>query len=285
MSDNELGAYLRACRESVTPAEVGLPPGRRRRTPGLRRSELAMLAGISVEYLARLEQGRDRHPSAQVLSALCEALRLPLEARAHLRLLLKSQEGHFMCGVAPSPAAREVRPTVLALLARLEPTPAVVLNLLGEAVARTEGYARLMGPLGALDSDPPSLLRYVLTDPRAKDAYSDWERVADNQVASLHYELTRTDPHVADLAQELTITAGTPFTDRIGAPTRPLPRTGVDRLVHPDAGELRLAYETLDLPEADGQRLVVHLPADDATSTALDRLQGRRPGTLRAVGG
>ncbi|WP_246097792.1 helix-turn-helix domain-containing protein [Rhodococcus spelaei] len=73
MSDNELGLFLRTRREAVTPAEVGLPSGPRRRTPGLRRSELATLAGVSVEYLTRLEQGRDRHPSPPVLSALAEA--------------------------------------------------------------------------------------------------------------------------------------------------------------------------------------------------------------------
>ncbi|MDI3389196.1 helix-turn-helix transcriptional regulator [Streptomyces sp. B-S-A8] len=283
MSENELGAYLRSLRESVTPADVGLPAGPRRRTPGLRRAELAMLAGISVEYLARLEQGRDRHPSAQVLASICDALQLPLESRAQLRHLLKAEEGHYLCGAAPMPA-REVRPTVRALLDRLEPTPAVVRNLLGEAVAYTEAYARLMGPVGALDEDPPSLIRYVFTDPRARAAYPDWNHAADEQVAALHYDLSRRDPYVAELVEELTITAGTPFTDRIKAPSRLPSPTGVTRFVHPEVGDLRLAYETLSLPEADGQHVLIHLPADAATGRALDRLQGLRPGGLRAVG-
>ncbi|MDI3403886.1 helix-turn-helix domain-containing protein [Streptomyces cavernicola] len=283
MSDNDLGVYLRSLRESVTPADVGLPAGPRRRTPGLRRSELAMLAGISVEYLARLEQGRDRHPSAQVLASLCDALQLPLEARARLRNLLKAEEGSYMCGAAPMPA-REVRPTVRVLIDRLEPTPAVVLNLLGEAVAYTEAYARLVGPVGALDDDPPSLLRYLFTDPRARAAYPDWDHVADEQVAALHYDLSRSDPYVAELVEELTITAGTEFTDRLAGGRLPTPM-GMTRFVHPEVGELRLAYETLTLPETDGQHVLIHLPADAATGRALDRLQGLRPGGLRAVSG
>ncbi|MEU6879012.1 helix-turn-helix domain-containing protein [Streptomyces sp. NPDC046712] len=284
MSDNELGAFLRARREAMAPAEVGLPAGARRRTPGLRRAELAMLAGISVEYLARLEQGRDRNPSAQVLGALSDALRLPLDARVHMRRLMKSQDGRHMCGVAPTPA-REVRPTVRALLDRLGATPAAVTNMLGEIVAYSEGYARLAGPVGLLDGSPPSLLRYVFTDPRARAVYPDWDRIADQQVAALYFGVTGSDPYMAELARELTITAGAAFADRLAAAGVLRARSGVERLVHPEAGELRLAYEVLELAETDGQNMVVQLPADEASSVALDRLVGRRPGTLRAVGG
>ncbi|MCF6526557.1 helix-turn-helix domain-containing protein, partial [Streptomyces sp. JJ36] len=151
MSDNELGRYLRARREAVTPADVGLPPGTRRRTPGLRRAELATLAGVSVEYLTRLEQGRDRHPSAQVLGALADALRLPSAERVRLRQVAKAVGGHPGPCPAAEPPARAVRPTVRALLERLEPTPAVLLNRLSEVLAHTTGYARLVAPLGVLD--------------------------------------------------------------------------------------------------------------------------------------
>ncbi|MFJ3582295.1 helix-turn-helix domain-containing protein [Streptomyces sp. NPDC090127] len=284
MSDNELGAFLRARREALTPAEAGLPAGTRRRTPGLRRAELAMLAGISVEYLARLEQGRDRNPSAQVLGALSDALRLPLDARVHMRRLLKSQDHKHLCAVAPAPA-REVRSTVRALLDRLGETPAAVTNMLGETVAYSDGYARLAGPVGLLDGDPPSLPRYVFTDPRARELYPDWDRVADQQVAALYFGITGSDPTMAELARELTITAGAAFSDRLASAGVLPDRSGVERLVHPEAGELRLAYEVLELAETDGQQLVVRLPADEASSAALDRLVGRRPGTLRAVGG
>ncbi|MDT9693661.1 helix-turn-helix domain-containing protein [Streptomyces sp. P9(2023)] len=283
MSDNELGAFLRARREALTPAEAGLPAGMRRRTPGLRRSELAMLAGISVEYLTRLEQGRDRNPSAQVLGALSDALRLPLDARVHMRRLMKTQD-HHLCAMAPAPA-REVRSTVRALLDRLGATPAAVTNVLGEIVAYSDGYARIARPVGLLDGDPPSLPRYVFTDPRAREVYPDWDRVADQQVAGLYFGITGSDPAMAELARELTITAGAAFSDRLTASGVLPERSGVERLVHPEAGELRLAYEVLELAEADGQQLVVRLPADEASSAALDRLVGRRPGTLRAVGG
>lgn len=283
MSDNELGAFLRARREALSPAEAGLPAGTRRRTPGLRRTELAMLAGISVEYLARLEQGRDRNPSAQVLGSLSDALRLPLDARVHLRRLQKIEHHQHLCSAAPVPA-REVRSTVRALVDRLGETPAAVTNTLGEIVAYSDGFARLAGPVGLLDGDPPSMPRFVLTDPRAREVYPDWDRVADQQVAGLYLGVTGSDPAMAELARELTVTAGAAFSDRVAAAGLLPERSGVERLVHPEAGELRLAYEVLDL-ETDGQRLVVRLPADEASSAALDRLVGRRPGTLRAVGG
>ncbi|MFJ7068522.1 helix-turn-helix domain-containing protein [Streptomyces sp. NPDC101115] len=283
MSDNEIGAFLRARREALSPAEVGLPAGPRRRTPGLRRAELAMLAGISVEYLARLEQGRDRNPSAQVLGALSDALRLPVDARVHLRRLSKLQGHGHMCQAAPPPS-RQVRPAVRALLDRLGSTPAAVVNMLGEIVAHTEGYERLAGPLGILDGDPPSLLRFVFTDPRARDAYPDWDVVADQLVAAMAYGVSLGDPHTADLARELTVTAGAPFSDRLTAGGLLRSRSGTERVVHPEAGELRLSYEVLELAETDAQHVLVHLPADEASSAALDRLVGRRPGTLRAVG-
>ena len=284
MSDNELGAYLRARREAVAPAEVGLPAGSRRRTPGLRRAELATLAGISVDYLVRLEQGRDRHPSAQVLAALADALGLPTTERFHLRLLAKAAGGEsgLLCPAA-EPPARSVRATVRALLERLEPTPAVVLNRLSDVLAHTTGYERLAGPLGLLDGRPPNLTRFVFGDPRARAVYLDWERVADQQVASLRFESWGDDPHLVELAEELTVVAGAPFAERLSAPPVLPERTGVQRWAHPGAGELRLAYEALELPL--DQCLVVYLPADEASAAALDRLTGRRPGALRAVTG
>ncbi|MBC6456693.1 helix-turn-helix domain-containing protein [Actinomadura sp. HBU206391] len=287
MTDNELGLFLRGRREAVTPADVGLPSGTRRRTPGLRRAELATLAGVSVEYLARLEQGRDRHPSVQVLGALADALRLSADERLYLRRLSKGTGGNLLCPGA-APPARSVRPTVRALLDRLEPAPAILLNRLSDVLAFTTGYERLAGPSGLLDADPPNLIRFVFTDPRARARYPDWDRVADEQVASLRSEAYRADPHVAELADELTVTAGAPFTDRLQAAPLSVPRrTGVERLLHPDVGELRLAYETLGvgLPDADERRLIVYLPADEATSAALDHLNGRQPGALRAVTG
>ncbi|GHF89014.1 helix-turn-helix domain-containing protein [Streptomyces griseosporeus] len=284
MSDNELGTFLRGRREAVTPAEAGLPAGVRRRTPGLRRAELATLAGISVEYLTRLEQGRDRHPSAQVLGALADALRLTLRDRLALRRYAKEAEGGdpLICAAAP-PHTRTARPAVRAVVDRLEPAPAAVLNRIGDVLHRTTGYERLCGPLGLFDTDRPNLLRHLFTDPRARRAYPAWDRVADDLVAHLRHEAPVNDPYVAELAEELTLTAGAEFADRFADLSVTPRRTGNRRIEHPEAGPLDLLYETLMLPD-DGQRVLVHLPADEATAAALDRLTGLRPGALRAVG-
>ncbi|MCM6776293.1 helix-turn-helix transcriptional regulator [Nocardia sp. CDC159] len=285
MSDNEMGLYLRTLRESVTPAQVGLPTGPRRRTPGLRRAELATLAGVSVEYLTRLEQGRDRHPSAAVLSALADALSMTPSQRVHLHYLAKGADPGFSCIGSPRPN-REVRPVVQAVLDQLEPAPAAVFNRLGEALACTDGYRRVMGPTGQLDDGlPANFPRYLFTDPRARTAYPDWEHQADKTIATLKQGPYRSDPVVTALIDELSLLAGAEFTDRL-ARIPGLPDTnGIVRMNHPEVGPLRLAYERLELSADDDQYILAHLPADEATAAALDRLIGRHPGGLRAVSG
>lgn len=283
-ADNELGLFLRTRREAVAPAQVGLTSGPRRRARGLRRSEVAALAGVSVEYVTRLEQGRDRRPSPQVLAAIADALQLAPRERAHLYRLTKASNPTFNCrgDIAP---ARGVRPTVRALLDRLEPTPAMVVNQLGDLVGSTAGFQRLVSSIGLLDAAQPNLTRYVFTDSRAREVYPDWDHVADEEVAALKHGPFRADPHIAALSDELAITAGDAFTKRVTTvPGLPRPN-GVLRLAHPELGMLRLAYETLELPADDAQRLVVYLPADPATSAALDRQPASRPPALRLVSG
>ncbi|MER7278533.1 helix-turn-helix transcriptional regulator [Dactylosporangium sp. NPDC000244] len=282
---SELGLFLRTRRAAVKPADVGLPTGPRRRTPGLRRSELAALAGVSAEYVTRLEQGRDRHPSPPVLSALAEALRLTPSERVHLHRLTKAADPGFTCRGPRATPPVTVRPAVRALLDRLDPAPAAILNRLGDLVARTAAFELLARPLGLLDAAPPNLTRFVLTDPRARAAFPDWEHVADEQVAALKHGPFRADPAVAALADELTVVAGDAFTTRVGA-IPGLPRaSGILRLAHPSAGPLRLAFETLDLPADDDQRLLVYLPADPATEAAVDRLVTAPQPGLRLVPG
>lgn len=279
MSNSELGAFLRARREALGPAEVGLPSGPRRRTPGLRRSELATLAGVSVEYLTRLEQGRDRHPSTEVLSALARALRLDFDTEVRLRMLSKTTDGPA-CTEVPPPG-RIVRPSVAALLDRLESTPAVVLNRVSDLLAHTTPFGRLAEPTGLLGAAEPNLTRYVFTHPNARTTFPDWAAVADKQAAALREHAPWDGRYTADLATELR--ADPEFNRRwAGAPSLPA-STGVERWVHPEVGELRLTYETLDLRGGDQQRLVVYLPADESTGTRLDQLAGRQPGALRAV--
>lgn len=215
---------------------------------------------------------------------MAQVLRLTAIERVHLYRLTKALDTGFTCKNDATPA-RIVRPTVQALLDRLEPAPAVLLNRMSEILAYTAGYERLMAPIGLLDGSPPNVARFVFTDKRARTAYPDWDHVADEQVAALKQGPFRADPNMATLADELTVTTGEAFARRVN--TVPgLPKSnGIMRLVHPEVSELRLAYETLELPADDDQRLIVHLPADEAASTALDRLNGRRPRALRVVSG
>lgn len=283
MVEGELGAFLRSRREAVTPAEVGLREGPRRRTPGLRRSELATLAGVSVDYLIRIEQGRDTNPSAQVLAALADALRMSEDDLGHLRALACISGGAELCPQARA-AARTVRPPVRALLDQLEPAPGFVVNHLGDLLAWTDGYERLARPVGILDGNEPNLVWFVFADERARAAFPDWDDIADAQVARLHAEARGPDDDTRTLAARLAQQAGPEFTDRWARQPVGGKRTGVTAMNHPEVGALRLTFETLELPDNDRQRLVVYLPADAATSLGLDRLAGRQPGGLRSVG-
>ena len=207
-----------------------------------------------------------------MLSALAGVLRLTPAERVHLQRLVKSGSPGFTCRGDDAGPARTVRETVRAVLEQLEPAAAVLLNQRGDLLAWTGGFRRLAGPFGLLDGDRPNLSRFVLADPRARDVFPDWAAVADEQVAAVKQGPFRADPHVAELADELTVLAGEEFTGRVAA-VPGLPRaTGVLRMAHPDAGHLRLAYETLELSADDDQRLVVYLPADEVTGAALRRL-------------
>lgn len=206
--DGELGSFLRARREAVRPVDVGLPEGPRRRTPGLRRAELATQAGISVEYLTRIEQGRDRRPSIQVLAALARVLRLGDDDLRHLQQLAVISGGtELLCQQAREAGRPVLRPTVRALLERLEPTPAYVVDHRLDLLAWTDGYERVARPCGLLDRDPPNLAWFTFADDRARAAFPDWAVMADEQVAALH-ELRRGDLEVDQLADRLTEVAG-----------------------------------------------------------------------------
>jgi len=283
IDDTELGAFLRSRREATSPADVGLPIGARRRTPGLRRAELATLAGISVDYLIRLEQGRDTNPSAQVVAALASALRLGEEDLAHLRHLVAVNASGALCPATVAPATA-IRPTVQSLLTGLEPAPAFVINRLTDLLAWTSTYDRLARPVGMFDRPRPNLIRYTFTDERARTTYPDWDAIADEQVGNLQAAFRSEDAEGQALIAYLSEVAGTGFTDRWA--TRPVgrKRTGTKLIAHPEVGDVRVAFETLQLPDPDDQRLVVYLPGDVESARALDALAGRHPGNLRAVG-
>ena len=171
MRDGDLGGFLRGRREATSPADVGLPVGSRRRTPGLRRAELATLAGISVDYLTRIEQGRDTRPSAQILAALAHAMRLTEDDMQHLRTLAAISSTPELCPRG-RPLAQLVRPTTVTMLEALEPNPAFVLNRLADVLAWNAAYWRVAGALGILDGQRPNIVRYTFADPRARRASS-----------------------------------------------------------------------------------------------------------------
>jgi transcriptional regulator with XRE-family HTH domain len=273
-----LAEFLRARRERLSPAEVGFPDSGRRRTPGLRREEVATLAGVSIDYLVRLEQGRDTNPSPSVLNALAIALRLTDEEKVHMAGLAAHGRSPELCPAATDPVT-EVPATVRALLARLAPTPAFVVGPYGDVLAYNDPWERLVAPLGMLDGPAPNLARYVFLHPSAPTVYPDWEAAADEQVSRIRSASTRwrEDERFVSLLAELSELPA--FATRWAVAEK---RRGEMRIVHPTAGELRIAYEVLLLPDDGEQRLVTWLPADARTESAFGGAS--RPARLRVVG-
>lgn len=267
-----MGDFIRAKRDSARPEDLGITSYQRRRAPGLRRSELASRSGISVEYLTRIEQGRDRNPSIAVVNALADGLSLASAERVHLRYLAKISGGECLLGAQlPERPVREVRPTVDRTLRLLEPGVAMVTNRLGDVLAHTSGFDLVMRWTGLLERDEPNLTSYVFTDARAKSAFSEWGQVADEQAFNLCLgpSAVSSEWFSAGLAP----LAGAEFTRRLGRyvppPSRPL------AMNHPEVGPMRWDRETLELPDVDAQQIVVFLPVNERTANAVERL--RRP--------
>ena len=196
-STNRLGTFLRARRARVRPEQVGLPPGAgRRRTPGLRREELATLAGVSVDYLNRLEQGRETNPGNSVLDAIAKSLLLNEEEHAHLYALAH----HAARTDAPSPRPdHTLRPGVLLLLENIRPCPAYVLSRYGDVLASNpEGLALHVG-LGAWPVEQRNTIRYLFRDPITRKLFPDWDWLARLTVGRLH-RLVGEDPDALELA-------------------------------------------------------------------------------------
>ncbi|MFC3503125.1 helix-turn-helix domain-containing protein [Micromonospora krabiensis] len=275
-----LGDFIRAKRDTIQPDSFGLPGRGRRRSPGLRRSDLATRAGISVEYLTRIEQGRDRNPSPGVLNAFADALDLDAAERIHLRYLAKITSGGCPGRARPVPPNRHVRPAVVETLRLLEPGVAFVTNRLGDVLAHTSGFELLMRDTGLMEGHPPNLTRFVFTDPRARTIFPDWDQVADERAFELW--LGPSAETSEWFRAELAPVAGVEFTRRLN---RHLPPPLVPlRVHHPVVEELRWHREKLELPKTDAQELVVLLPADDTTARSMDRLRRQSDRVLRAVG-
>jgi transcriptional regulator with XRE-family HTH domain len=283
---HDLGAFLRARREALTPADVGLPDSGRRRTPGLRREEVAALAGVSMDYLVRLEQGRDTRPSPSVLLALADALQLDEDARTHLKILSCVNGSAEFCP-AMAAEAREVPDTILRLVDQLA-TPAYVVTPYNDVLAMNEGWRTLVEPLGLLDRAVPNLARFTFLDPRAAEVYVDWDDVAAHQVSALRAASVRWGdaPHMSVLLEDLQQVPA--FATRWSAHAVAEKRRGEKRLRHPELGALRIAFEVLLLPDASELRLVSWLPADARTEAAFATLGTSHtpvsPAVLRVVG-
>jgi transcriptional regulator with XRE-family HTH domain len=281
---NELAAFLRARREHLTPQDVGLPTSGRRRTPGLRREEVATLAGVSIDYLIRLEQGKDTHPSAAVVNALGQALRLSEPERHHFAFLAAISSSAELCperGALPT----EVRPTIRALIDGLDPTPAFVLGPIGHVLAWNEAWAALVDHTGLLDEPAPNLVSFVFRSTFATTFFAEWRTAADEQVAQLRAAQPRwgTDPVFEELVDSVSMI--TDFTDRWEAHSVATKRAGTKRLEHPTIGSLRVDVEVLTVAD-DELRVVTWHAADARTAEALASLahQPVSPAQLRVVG-
>lgn len=266
-----LGAFLRSRRERLTPAEVGLPEGGRRRTPGLRREELAILAGISVDYLVRLEQNRERRPSYSVVAALGRALRLNEDERAHLLRLAAPEGMHEMC---PTRQLEPLSATTVTLLDRLETTPAVVVECSVDMTAWNHAFDILMRPTGLFDLDPPNLVRYVFLAPQARTVYRSWESEARDLVARLRACAAACicDDAFDAMIRELLVTSSD-FA-RLWASHDVLDalRPSVTRMIHPGIGSVDFNVDVLALPTRSERRLLAYVPADQPTMVAFEHL-------------
>jgi transcriptional regulator with XRE-family HTH domain len=255
----EFGRFLRARREGVRPQDVGLPPGTAsRRTPGLRREEIATIAGVSIDYYTRLERGRETRPSPAVVDALAKTLRLDDDEHEFLKSL--AAQAARRAPVPPRPPSRTLRPTVKLLLESLRPNPAYVVSRTYDILAANQGGARIHP--GLLDWPPRqrNTIRYTFLHPEARQLYPDWDQKARGCVAQLR-GIAGSDPDAPDLAAivgELLVKS--PDFGRLWGRYEVRRAGAGDRVLrHPLVGTLRLAHETLRLNQAEGQHLVIYM--------------------------
>ncbi|MGW5387033.1 helix-turn-helix transcriptional regulator [Nocardia sp. NPDC003963] len=250
-SDNRLGSFLRARRELVRPADFGLPGGGQRRVAGLRREEIALLAGVSADYYIRLEQGRDKHPSEQVITALARVFSLDDEATAHLRELARP---------APTRPKRprrpeRVAPGLLRLMDLWERTPALVLGRSLDVLAANP----LAVAVNACSVPGINQVRMIFLDPQARQIYPEWSSIAADTVASLRAAAGTDldDPRLTELVGELSLKSEE-FRQLWARHDVRTKTSGVKRFHHEMVGELTLTYESFTVNGAHGQTLFVY---------------------------
>ncbi|MCA0146473.1 helix-turn-helix transcriptional regulator [Blastococcus sp. LR1] len=266
----ELAEFLGSRRRQVSPAAVGLPAGGNRRTPGLRREEVALLAGVSHTWYTWLEQGRDIHPSRQVMDALARTLRLsPAEHEYLLRL-----SGHG--GAQPSPAFDGVPPHLQRLMDALIPSPVYAITSSWSIVGWNSAYERLYPGVAAMPPGDRNLLWAVFTDPAVRTLLGDWAADSRRFLTQFRAEVgpRLTDPDVVDLVARLQA-ASPDF--REGWASHDVDRfTSTERrFEHPDVGPLVLEHHQVTPADAPGIQLVVYTAVDGTgTAAKLSRLAG-----------
>ncbi|MGW4472620.1 helix-turn-helix transcriptional regulator [Nonomuraea sp. NPDC004354] len=270
MNRDQLAEFLRSRRARLTPREAGLPQGERRRTPGLRRQEVAQLAGMSVDYYIRLEQARGPHPSRQVLNALARALMLTTDERTHL---------FHLAGQPLEPARRraDVPASTLHLIAFLEEVPAYVLDAKYDILAWNPLASALMGDLDAQPRDQLNVIRWVFRSPDLAEHLSDEEkgRFARASVADLRWAAGRypDDREIQSLVAEM-LALSPEFAALWAEHEVKVRREQRKRITHPAVGSIDAICQVLPVPERDDLRLVLYTTEPGSPShQALRRLR------------
>jgi transcriptional regulator with XRE-family HTH domain len=268
---NDIAQFLTTRRARITPRQAGLPTYGKRRVPGLRREEVASLAGMSVEYYKRLERGNVSGASELVLEGLARALQLDDAERAHLFDLARAASPVAL--KRSRPIKQRVRPVVQQILDQIA-APALVRNARLDQVAANELGRALYAPMFDSREQPANSARFTFLDPAAVDFYPDWERVATELVAHLRSEAGANayDRQLSDLIGELS-TRSDEFRVRWAAHNVRFHRTGTKRMQHPVVGELSLSYETMELSADDGLTVAIFTAEPgSASQQALDLL-------------
>ncbi|WP_033225488.1 MULTISPECIES: helix-turn-helix transcriptional regulator [unclassified Streptomyces] len=273
-TNRELADFLRRARAQVDPSRAGLPPdGRVRRVPGLRREEVALLAGVSTDYYARLEQGRRITPSPAVVEALGRALGLDGAGRAHLRDLFGIGASPATGGGRP-PGIQRVRPGLYQLIDALDGEPVLILGRRTDILAANRMARALFADFDGMPRRERNYARWMFLDEDARALFADWEDQARTAVESLRLEVGRDPRDRATTALVAELREHSAEFDRWWEQHRVHQRThGSKRLRHPLVGELTVEYETLTLPgDPDTTLFVYTAEAGSPSRRALDLL-------------
>jgi transcriptional regulator with XRE-family HTH domain len=271
----ELADFLRSRRERIAPEEVGMPPAPRRRTPGLRREEVATLAGVGVTWYTWLEQGRDINASPQVLDAVARTLMLDPHERGHLFRLAEVPDN------SPQADCQSLTPTIQVLLDKLDPYPAAVRNSRHDTLAFNGSYERLTGSLAGLPFEDRNTLWRAFTSPSVRAAMVDWEDSTRRLVAEYRAAMAE---HVAEPAWKCLVArlteASPEFVEIWDRHEVAAPENRTKRWLHPRVGLLRLNYTHLWLGLRINCRMTTYTPADDQTAARLEQLSLLEPAPL-----